>query len=237
MSYILEALKKAQAERQLGALPTIHAPPPQAAVRSSSKLLWLALAASLALVLLLLLWRQPWRVAPQPVPEPELVQAPELDQSVKLPPVAQPPKVAQVQAPRTKPPAANDARAVAQPSRAASSATAPQVAPLNTERAKAVVDRAPDVRAPLATALVQPVGAAEESVPALRELPEPIQRQIPALVIGGYIYSKNPEDRLLLVDKALRREGEQVAPGLILEKLRPTSAVFNYNGYRYRIAY
>ena len=57
------------------------------------------------------------------------------------------------------------------------------------------------------------------------------------MAVGGYIYSKNPADRLLLVDKILRREGEEVAPGLLLEKLNPKEAVFSYKGYRYRVPY
>ncbi len=71
----------------------------------------------------------------------------------------------------------------------------------------------------------------------LRDLPEPIQRSIPQVAVGGYIYSKNPADRLLLVDKILRHEGEEVAPGLLLEKLQPREAVFSYKGYRYRVPY
>jgi general secretion pathway protein B len=35
----------------------------------------------------------------------------------------------------------------------------------------------------------------------------------------------------------LRHEGEEVAPGLVLEKLQPKGAVMNYKGYRYRVAY
>lgn len=57
------------------------------------------------------------------------------------------------------------------------------------------------------------------------------------MVFGGYIYSKNAEDRLLLVDKVLRHEGEEVAPGLLLERLLPKAAVMNFKGYRYRVAY
>jgi general secretion pathway protein B len=49
------------------------------------------------------------------------------------------------------------------------------------------------------------------------------------------MYSPNPADRLVLIDKALRREGEEVAPGLVLEKLLPRAAVLNYRGYRYRV--
>ncbi|MCM2566400.1 general secretion pathway protein GspB [Janthinobacterium sp. GK] len=71
----------------------------------------------------------------------------------------------------------------------------------------------------------------------MRDLPEPIQRQIPAIAIGGYIYSKNPADRLLLIDKVLRHEGEELAPGLVLEKLQPKAAIFSFKGYRYRVPY
>ena len=52
MSYILEALKKAQAERQLGNAPDIHAPAPTplpaAAAKSSRKPLLIGLGVGLA---------------------------------------------------------------------------------------------------------------------------------------------------------------------------------------------
>ena len=78
---------------------------------------------------------------------------------------------------------------------------------------------------------------AEEPVQLLRELPEPIQRSVPPITMGGYMYSKNPADRLVLIDKILRREGEEVAPGLVLEKLLPKAAIFTFKGYRYRVPY
>ena len=68
-------------------------------------------------------------------------------------------------------------------------------------------------------------------------MPEAIQREVPPLVFGGYIYSKNPADRLLLIDKILRHEGEEVAPGLTLERLLPKAAVMNYKGHRYHVPY
>ena len=64
MSYILEALKKAQAERQLGNAPTIHAPPPSYAsadTRDSRKPVIIGIAAGALVVALgaLFLLRQP----------------------------------------------------------------------------------------------------------------------------------------------------------------------------------
>lgn len=92
--------------------------------------------------------------------------------------------------------------------------------------------RAPDP-APLARA-PEP---AEENLRTLQQLPEAVQREVPRVSVGGYIYSPNPADRLLLVDKMLRREGEELAPGLVLERLMPKYAVMNYRGTRYRVAY
>jgi general secretion pathway protein B len=82
-----------------------------------------------------------------------------------------------------------------------------------------------------------PTPAPEDSLPYLHQLPDTIQRDIPRVSFGGYMYSANPADRLLLVDKALRHEGEEVGPGLFLEKLLPKAAVMNYRGIRNRVAY
>lgn len=214
MSYILEALKKAQAERQLGALPTIHAAPFQAglpgvASAPARKPLWLAL--SVLALLALLLWRQPWRstapavAAAAPFAVPVLIAA-------SAPPAAP--------VPAAKVPAA-----------------APRAAPLAAAPVPATP--VPDARpAPPLQATAKPMApAADDGVLNLRDLPEPIQRQIPPLALGGYIYSRNPADRLLLIDKVLRHEGEEVAPGLTLEKLESKAAVFSFKGYRYRSPY
>jgi general secretion pathway protein B len=82
-----------------------------------------------------------------------------------------------------------------------------------------------------------PSPSPEDSLPYLHQLPDNMQREVPRVSFGGYMYSANPADRLLLVDKTLRHEGEEVAPGLVLEKLLPKAAVMNYRGVRYRVAY
>jgi general secretion pathway protein B len=82
-----------------------------------------------------------------------------------------------------------------------------------------------------------PAPAPEEQLPFMNQLPEPQRSEVPKVTFGGYMYSKNPADRLLLIDKVLRHEGEEVAPGLILEQLQPKAAVMNYRGTRYRVAY
>jgi len=292
MSYILEALKKAQAERQIGSTPSIHAPtlasgPAGQGTRSRRTPVIVAMALMVAAIagLATMLVRQqsaanppaatgapataasgvaaPAAVAPAaaltaapgagtfnapaaptvsaagiapdaPVAASAPARAGAVPAAAALPAARQAP-VAMATAPARAPdtlPAQRDTgpqpsvqrtaeARVAQQSPTPAAAEAPQLPP----KKQAV----PVVAPPVATAPV------EEQVQSLRELPEPIQRAIPQIALGGYMYSKNPADRLLLIDKVLRREGEEVAPGLILDKLQPKQAIFSFRGYRYRV--
>jgi general secretion pathway protein B len=279
MSYILEALKKAQAERQLGNAPTIHAPQPVQAAEpgaaASRKPLFIGLGAGALVVAAgaMFMWQRGATPAPVPasLPGPTSAAAPAvagrelaavppapasaaagaasntLEVSAPPEPVAPPrpahaaePRVAEAPA-RPAPSAAGRAgtevrasASVAAP--VAAPASAPAVAPALPAVRTAPVAAAPRAAATPAPASV-PAPAPEDSLPYLHQLPDTIQRDIPRVSFGGYMYSANPADRLLLVDKALRHEGEEVGPGLVLEKLLPKAAVMNYRGVRYRVAY
>jgi general secretion pathway protein B len=222
MSYILEALKKAQAERQLGNAPTLHAPQVQAAdpgVAARRKPLFIGLGAGALAVALgaLLVWHR----APAPVVAgPAVVPAPAAPASAGR---AAAPATLEVSAPPAPEPAPSPA-----PAHPAHVADAP---------APAAPAHAPAVPVPRAAPSPAPAAAPEASLPYLSQLPEAAQRDIPRVSFGGYMYSANPADRLLLVDKVLRHEGEEVAPGLVLEKLLPKGAVMNFRGMRYRVPY
>jgi general secretion pathway protein B len=238
MSYILEALKKAQAERQLGSAPTLLAVPVgaspakgAAARRLTASIALLAVA--LAALLGVLAWR--FQLPDVKSAAPVAVVSPPVQVST-TPPVQEsttPPM------PPAVPSAATSAATPAPPAAVPPLAVVPPSVPVPTPAAQKPVVAKP-VPAPEpapASAPAQAAAPEEERLPSLRELPEPIQRSVPPLVFGGYMYSKNPADRLLLIDKALRHEGEEVAPGLVLEKLLPKAAVMNYKGYRYRVPY
>ena len=78
---------------------------------------------------------------------------------------------------------------------------------------------------------------ADESLPLLAQLPEVIQREVPAIAVKGYMYSRNPADRVLIIGSNFHHEGEDFPNGVRLEKLLPKAAVFSYKGFRYRVAY
>nr|WP_315216867.1 general secretion pathway protein GspB [uncultured Duganella sp.] len=241
MSYILEALKKAQAERQLGNSPTLHAPTLQSVDRSAAggrlkkPLLLLIVGMGVVIAALLVMLLKP-AAAPADAP---VVQGGPGAPAPAAPPVPAAPVLAtqtpvQVVADNAAP---LPAPVAALPPPVARLAPAPRkhAEPQTVQAAPQAGANASPTAAPGAQAKAP--AAFEEPVQNLRDLPEPIQRSIPQVAVGGYIYSKNPSDRLLLIDKVLRREGEEVAPGLKLEKLNPREAVFNFKGYRYRVPY
>ncbi len=257
MSYILEALKKAQAERQLGDAPTIHAPQVQAAqpgMGASRKPLFIGLGAGALVVALgaLLVWQR--APGPASAPAPAAVSAPPAAPASAAAPAAartpaSPPPAPgsasntpasatlEVSAPPAPPPRPAHVEAPAQPAPSTGSAArrAGQGAPASAAVASVAPAAAP--RPAAGPAAPAPAPSPEDSLPYLHQLPDTIQRDVPRVSFGGYMYSANPADRLLLVDKALRHEGEEVAPGLVLEKLLPKAAVMNFRGVRYRVAY
>lgn len=248
MSYILDALKKAEAERHIGQIPGLHVQPAAAlpsptAPKHNNKLL-LTIVAILLGAGGVLAWLQPWQSppthsgaaavaqsqtlapadAPSTPPAALPVPAPQI---VAISPPPEPPRPVVRKEPKPRP-AATPQRP--DTPKAASAADKPTPRATQTASAAARPATANDLK--LSTALTPEAGVSSPG-----ELPEQIQRELPALAIGGYIYSDNPRERQLLVNKRLLHEGAEAAPGVKLEKMLPNAAVFNYKGYRYRLSY
>ncbi len=237
MSYILDALKKAESERALGSVPDLHAQPVPLVALDGKGPLWrrplILFAAGLTVLLAAFAWMAPWRAAPVAVvtPQSAVTQSP----PINLPPVIQPPLAAAPSIAVEPGPAANIPAPVAEPIKPK---TPPAKPPAKAhEKAPAVV--AVPVQPPPAKMIERPPepAVAEVPVPMLRELPANIQREIPAVTIGGYIYASKPSERSVLINNRLIREGDSIASGLTLERMMPREAVLNYRGYRYRIPY
>jgi general secretion pathway protein B len=257
MSYILDALKKAEAERNPGsgpnpnpqAAPTAEFPsltPPSAQTHAprDAPWLWIGMTAA-AVAVAALVWLKPWQPDPAPaavtasIPIPAVPAAPAVSAAPPAAPIPQ-------QAPRP-PVAAAPAEAAAPPAPRASKPEAASVA--KTESRNATVAKQPAGKKPPKAQASEPAPAkeakpkpapapaSENRVASLQELPAHIQSEIPRLSVSGYIYSANRSDRTVLINTRLLREGEQVAPDLVLEQLTPTGMVLNYKGYRYRTSY
>lgn len=221
MSYILDALKRADAERERGQVPGLHSqagrtPVPPDAARSpdrrqtDGRRLWMIALALLAIgVFAAMLWRE--RGTPTAT---ELPPAPAVPAAVAVSPAT----------PTAPPPAL------------AVTAPAPPVAPI----------LAPPPPAPSAEqAATPPVAVATPAVPQkaaspvirFADLSTAQRTQLPPLNISGASYSENPAHRLLIVNGQVVQEGQAVAPGLLLEQIGAREAVLNQHGLRFSVGY
>lgn len=225
MSYILEALKKAQAERAHGAVPGVDAQPvPTIAPRAPVPMrTWVITVLLLLALCAALFWLGPWTRQ-----EPVLPAV-----AARSPAAVSPPAPAASTPPAQMPSTPPAPKAVTVPDPVVQAAPVPTPAPAKPMRK--LGERAPGE--PAAVAPPQAPAPAPERIALLQELPAQIQREIPALAINGYIYASNPADRSVLINNRLRREGDTLADGFVLEKLLPREMVLNYRGYRYRVSY
>jgi general secretion pathway protein B len=240
MSYILDALRRADAEREGAAVsPLARAPAeplddlldeePAAEPRTAPrKALWLGGALGALGLLALLAW---WLGSGQEQPLVAVTAAPAQTET-QLPapspaPVAAP--TAPIGAPVTAPPAPAS-RAVLPPL-----TEPPRVAPLPTlekpPMRSAVAPVAPPPE-PKASAVSEPA-----HTPALAQLPEAFRRSLPAVRISGATYSPLPSARMLIVNGQVHQEGGEPAPGLKIREIKLRSAILEYGGQRFEVGF
>lgn len=231
MSYILEALRKAEAERRRGTVPDLHAQMLPAGAPSgtvtaparSSVWGWLAGAALLTMAAgAAWVWlgrsQAPAVAVLPPGGAPAMAAAPLQAEAASVPAAPAPsapaaaPAPAADKAPARKSPPAKRKVAVKAPARP-------------KPPAPAKTDNAPQVQAP----------AAPARVPALAELPGELRQQVPALAIGGSVYSPQPSARMVVVNGQVFQEGNTLTPDLKLEQIRQKSAVFSIRGTRFEV--
>lgn len=249
MSYILDALKRADAERERGHVPGLHTrstpgpdAPPTRAGRIGTRGRLTALAVLLALGAVLWWWL---RIPPAPLAVPAAAPAPPppTASAASPPPSATAPPTEPVgdsNKTRKPPPPALPILAPAPPRAPARATAQPPAAPaVNTKRAPG---EPPATKTAPETPDTSATGAPTTATPAtpvrsFAELTPEARARLPAVNVSGSTYSKNPALRMLIVNGKVVQEGGEIAPGLTLETIEPRSAVLNHQGLRYRIGY
>lgn len=241
MSYILDALRKADAERERGHVPGIHAQPMfagapgAAAPRAARPWKWIA-AALLALLVGVLLWSL-LRGGGEPAAAPAAATLPAPTAVATAPAPAAVPQPAWVAPAPVAPavpaaPTTQSAKVVPPP------APAPKPAELKPAASpKLAAKAAASGPASAASGASAPGAAGEARIYALKELPDEIRRQLPALAIGGSMYSNTPADRILIINGMVLHEGDKITPDLLLQQIRLKAAVLAFKGYRVAITF
>lgn len=125
-------------------------------------------------------------------------------------------------------PSAGVAGAVAATPAAVPSVTAPVA--VATAATPAAI---PAVAAPLALATAVATAQVAQAPAGGTDLPPALQRELPALSVAGFIRDEGSSSMVIVNDR-LVREGDEVAPGVKLEKISGDNLVFNYKGYRFK---
>lgn len=241
MSYILDALRRADAERERGRVPGLHAqalplrtadtdpaPPASRRPRGSRASLVTALLVLLALLSAFAWWGLGGTGAPGADASPPVQSA-----------VPNP-------APDLAPPANTPANPPARPDAPASPASPAMPAPLAAMPRDETATAAPPILAPApppaaaarpAAQARQPQTQDDDALPRVADLAPTARAGLPPLQISGTTYAESPALRMLIIDGKVLQEGQDIAPGLRLEAIGPRSAVLNHQGRRLRLTY
>lgn len=243
MSYILDALRKADAERRGVTAPAALAEPavlvapddPDADLPPTPARPWIWVLGGMGVALLGVLGWQLLRgnAAPAPAPAPVVAAAPAPAPApvVEAPPPAAPPPPSEDALPNFPPPLPTPA-----PAPAAAPAPAPKPEAPATATAPAP---APKAALPPGIAVVNPAPAAApaERVYTVNELPEAVRRDFPRLSVGGAMYSERAADRMVVLNGQVFHEGDALGKDLKLRQIKLKSAVLEFRGYRVEIGY
>lgn len=83
--------------------------------------------------------------------------------------------------------------------------------------------------------LVNPKPVDPATVPFLREMPNEFQRKLPQLVVNVHLYSANEAENLVYINNQQLRRGEQLKGGIRVEEIVPEGVVLSYAGTLFKL--
>jgi general secretion pathway protein B len=67
------------------------------------------------------------------------------------------------------------------------------------------------------------------------DLPASVQQNLPAVTMSIFMYSEDPASRMVRINGQTLREGQYISEGLKVEEIRPDGVILNYKNYRLHI--
>lgn len=252
MSYILDALKKAQKQRRRGSVPDVLTVQEIVVQQPSARLLWPMVAACGAvLAVMAIIWYVSWRGQGGIRPEASVQKpAPEGTVTARELPRADIPAV-EGPANASGPPSGashvggGSISAPAHGTRTPSGGITPRVPEKVAATADVVPDamgKAEEVRgagdtpARSADRQAGQLPPAEHRIYALKDVPDAVRKALPDFNITALMYSRDPASRMVRINGRLMREGEHIPQGIRLDEITPEGVILAYQGYRFIVA-
>lgn len=208
MSYILDALRKAEQERHLRQPPNLLVSPPPIQPTRQRLWLWLGLGLGLGFNIALLAY---FLIQPQPESIERTASA-----AIPEPPVAEP--------------------APAPPLSAIPRKT-PIISPPPAEPLHPSITANPErPRKPSSKSMSGPsVTIGPEPIPTLDALPASVRHNFPTLNLDIHVYSPDADKRFVVVNGRRYREGDLIDDGVVLETVTLDGAILRQGSRRFRL--
>ena len=220
MSYILDALRKAERERNLGQPPSMQAvTQPSALHRPQRRPLWPLLLGLAVLMLIATIATLVWQRhrAAEAAPPVEAAAAP-------VP-------VAALPAPTPGAVSSFDDLAPPEPALPPLEDELPAEEPMAPAPPPAATVEPPPVETP-AVQKEEPVEAADPILPLVRDMPPAWRASFPQLTVEVHVYNHSRDKRWVMINSRRYREGEALAEGPRLAEITPDGIVFEHQGQR-----
>jgi len=241
MSFILNALRKSEQERQALQPETVTdrilLPQPQQRHSKTTKLL-----AFLVIANVLVIGYIVWFVRNNPAPTPAAT-APAISQPLSVPETKLEPKTYPVR-PAQK--AESETASIAELIEGEKREPAPLPAkPVITKKPEADTIKQPEIvnkpalpiptiPAPAAVE-VQPTPPEQKDIPFLNDLSFEFRQTVPKLTINVFVYSQQPEERFVMIDMVKYKQGQQIKDAMLLKEIRPDGLVIDYKNQIFKI--
>ena len=242
MSFILDALRKSEHERQRHAGPSIAELPIARPAARTPPWIWVALGALLTVNVIVVAWL----LLREPRQEPVVGAAPAVE--TRAPVATATATGAPAAAPVEPQPVPGDPQAAPAPAvTPPAMVTLPrEVRPLTEEAAleaapyadyypapespdPALLPRAPAQAPPAMTA----AAAMGPRVPTIDELPPQATAGLPQLSLDLHIYAADPAQRAVFINGGRYRQGDALPQGVTVQQITPEGAVLTYRGQRF----
>jgi general secretion pathway protein B len=262
MSILLEALKKSEAQRQLGKAPTLDSPSAGAGPAGGSDRIWIP-AVMISVAVAVIGWigsaqyEKPESLANNPVTAPvsgsqesnaeslvEKVKSPS-ERSARTPVMdfAAPDTSIRAEADAMERPAAESGTEVKSVARVTRRTASRSQKPAVTATTEDVSAAAPgNALMPeksennLEGGRQKPADRIEPNVAdsiSYWRVPQSVRDELPELHISVLVYAENPEDRFVLLNGQRLREKDEHESGIVLDEIQRDRAIFNYRNYRF----
>lgn len=239
MSYILDALNKAERERKRGAAPALDGGPTLTSdvPTPHNPWLWIALLAVVfnAALAALLVWSS-LQDKPGVAEQPPAAAVPATPPAAAAAPVNPAPP-----ADLAAPPQPNDPLETLRP---AQPLVPKSSIPLMTDaelqqqaRARELEEQAAAAQAAAPPPPPEPRDETPpplETIPLQIELPQELQQALPQLRVDVHVFDDARANRFVMINLRRYREGDEIAPDLILERVTREGMVLIFHGERFR---